>query len=109
MFWTPRILMIVFTVFISLFALDSFDGDQSFIEKLGGFFIHLIPTAVLIALLVLAWRREWIDAIAFLMLAIGYIIIAWGKFPLVTYLAISGPLFAVSILFGLCWVKKKNG
>ncbi len=48
LFWTPRILMILFIGFISLFALDSFAGNQSFPEKIGGFIIHLIPSAVLL-------------------------------------------------------------
>lgn len=106
LYWTPRVLMIIFIAFISLFALDSFDGEQSFIKKLGGFLIHLIPTFVLIVLLVFAWRHEWIGAITFLLLAIAYIIMAWDKFTVVTYLVISGPLFVTSILFWINWIKK---
>jgi len=108
LFWTPRILMILFICFISLFALDSFEGDQSFIEKIGGFLIHLIPTAVLLILLILSWQREWIGGIAFLLLAIGYLIMAWGKFPISVYFLISGPLFIVSFLFWMNWIKRKN-
>lgn len=108
LFWTPRVLMILFICFISLFALDSFEGDQSFIEKIGGFLIHLIPTAVLIILLIFSWWREWVGGIAFLLLAIGYLIMAWGKFPVSVYFLISGPLFIISVLFWLNWIKRKN-
>jgi hypothetical protein len=100
--------MILFICFISLFALDSFEGEQPFIEKIGGFLIHLIPTAVLIILLIFSWRREWVGGIVFLLLAIGYLIMAWGKFPVSVYFLISGPLFIISVLFWVNWVRIKN-
>ncbi len=108
LFWTPRLLMILFIGFISLFALDSFDGEQPFIEKIGSFLIHLITTAVPIILLIIFWRREWVGGIAFLLLAIGYIIMAWGKFPVSVYFLISGSLFIISSLFWVNWIKKQR-
>ena len=108
LFWTPRIFTILFIGFISLFALDSFDGDLPLIDKIGGFLIHLIPTASLIILLLLAWYREWIGGVAFFLLAIGYLIMAWGKFPISVYFLISGPLFIISALFWLSWALRKR-
>ncbi len=104
--WAPRILMIVFIPFISLFAMDAFEGNETFFRKLGAFFIHLIPTFVLVILLILSWRREWIGGIAFFLLGVLYVITAWGRFPLVTYILISGPLFLVAILFWINWIQK---
>lgn len=109
MFWAPRVLTIVFILFISLFALDSFDGDKSLIAKLGAFLIHLVPSFVMVLLLVISWKREWIGTIAFFVLGIAYIIMVWGKFPVSTYLVISGPLFLISILFWASWVQTKKG
>ena len=106
LYWTPRILMIVFILFISLFALDAFNGDNSLTSKIGSFLIHMIPSVVLVILLLLSWKREWIGGIVFFLLGIFYIIIAWGKFPLVTYLSISGPLFLVALLFGFNWITR---
>lgn len=107
LYWTPRILMILFIGFISLFALDAFTGDSSYFEKLGAFLIHLIPTGVLVFLLIVAWRYEWVGAVAFSLLAIGYIIMAWAKFPVGVYFLISGPLFVISILFGVnCFYRR---
>jgi len=108
LFWLPRILMIVFILFISMFAFDSFDGDESLIRKIGGFLIHLIPTFILIALLVVSWKWEWIGGIAFFALGIFYIVWAWGRFQLSVYFMIAGPLFVISILFFLNWVKAKK-
>lgn len=98
--------MIFFIVFITLFALDSFSGEQSFFEKVGGFLIHLIPSVVLIILLTISWWREWVGGVVFMLLAIGYIIMAWGKFPVSVYFLISGPLVIISILFCLNWFYK---
>jgi len=106
LYWTPRLLMIFFILFVSLFALDSFDGDQSILEKIGAFLIHLIPSAILAILLVISWRREWIGGIVFLLIGIAYIVWAWGKFPISTYIIISGPLFIVALLFFVNWIKK---
>lgn len=107
MIWLPRVIMILFILFISLFALDAFEGDRSFIQKLGGFTLHLIPTFILIILLILSWQREWIGSIFFILLGLLYIIWAWGKFPVITYISIAGPLFLSGVLFWLSWVNRK--
>jgi len=88
--------------------LDSFEGDKTLTDKIGAFFVHLVPTFLLILLLILSWKREWIGAIAFLLLGISYIIMAWEKFPLSTYFIISGPLVLISILFAWGWILKRN-
>jgi hypothetical protein len=107
-YWTPRILTIVFILFLALFALDSFEGDQSMIKKLGGFFIHLIPNFVLILILVVAWKHEWVGTLAFAIAGIAYIILFWGRFPVATFLIISGPLFLIAILFWLSWMNRER-
>lgn len=108
LFWTPRILTILFILFISMFALDSFGGDKTVIAQIGEFLIHLIPSFVLVVLLYFSWRYEIIGVIAFLILAITYIIMAWGKFPVSTYFIISGPMVLISILFLINWRFKQK-
>jgi len=41
-----------------LFSFDSFEGDAAFGMKILAFLIHNIPVFVLIALLIVAWKRE---------------------------------------------------
>lgn len=106
--WIPRVLTILFILFISMFALDSFGGDKTVFAQIGEFLIHLIPSFVLIVLLYFSWRHEIIGAVAFLLLAISYIIMAWGKFPLSTYFIISGPMVVISVLFLMNWFMKKK-
>ena len=108
LYWTPRILTIIFILFLGLFAMDVFDGNESLIKKLGGFLIHLIPNFVLILILIVAWKHEWVGTIAFALVGIAYIVMFWGKFPVVTYLAISGPLFLIAVLFWLNWAGRKK-
>ena len=108
LYWTPRILTIVFILFLGLFALDSFEGDQSLLKKAGGFLIHLIPNFVLILILIVAWKHEWVGTVAFVLVGIAYIVMFWGRFPLATYLTISGPLFLIAVLFWLNWMNRKK-
>jgi di/tricarboxylate transporter len=108
LFWTPRILTIIFILFLGLFALDVFEGDQSLIKKLGGFLIHLIPNFVLILVLIVSWKQEWVGTIAYTIVGIIYIVMFWGRFPFVTYLTISGPLFLIAVLFWLNWINRKK-
>ena len=73
LFWTPRVLAILFALFISLFALDAFAVDKPFLEQVAGFLIHLIPTAVVVAALVIAWKRSLIGGVIFLLIGAAYV------------------------------------
>jgi len=106
LFWAPRILCILFAVFLSVFALDVFGEGYDFWATLLALLIHLVPTYIIIIVLVIAWRWEWVGSILFTGFGIFYIVEAWGKFTWATYLAISGPLFLVGILFLFNWIYK---
>ena len=108
LYWTPRILTIIFILFLGLFALDVFEGDKSLAKKSGEFILHLSPSFLLILVLILAWKHEWIGTVIFIIFGFAYIILGWGKFPFVTYLTISGPLFLIAILFWLSWINRKK-
>lgn len=108
LFWIPRLLTIIFILFLGMFALDVFDGNESLINKMGGFLIHLIPNFVMILILIVAWKHEWVGTIAFSLAGIAYIVMFWGRFPVVTYLTISGPLFLIAVLFWLNWNNRKK-
>ena len=103
-FWTPRVLGILFAAFISLFALDVFEGGFRFPETLIALFMHLIPTFLLVIALLVAWRWEWVGTVWFVGLALFYVAWAWGRFPWVAYAAISGPLVVMGGLFLLNWI-----
>mgnify|MGYP001813850633 CR=1 FL=1 len=106
LFWTPRILGILFAIFISLFALDVFGEGYGPWETVVALVMHLVPTFVVLTALAVAWRWEWVGAVLFGGLALLYVVMAWGRFPLLTYVVISGPLLLVGVLFLLNWLHR---
>jgi hypothetical protein len=59
-YWLPRVLCILAILFISLFALDSFSPELTFWQQIAAFLMHLIPSFILTALLLIAWKWEYI-------------------------------------------------
>jgi hypothetical protein len=108
LYWAPRIAGILFAVFISLFALDVFGEGYTGWELLFALVMHLIPTFIVIFFLLLAWKWEWIGAVAFSILGVYYIVMTQGRFHLTTYLVISGPLFITGILFLISWLTYRS-
>lgn len=106
LFWSPRILCLLFAIFISLFALDVFDEHLGLWKTLLALAIHLIPTWIVLAVLAFTWRREWVGAILFNALALYYLVTAWGRFHWSAYCLISGPLFLLGILFFFNWIHR---
>jgi hypothetical protein len=104
LFWSPRVLCILFAVFLSLFALDVFSEDAGLGEKMLGLLIHLTPVYVVVIVLVIAWRWEWVGAVAFIGLALLYLLQVWGREHWSAYLAISGPLALIGVLFLFNWI-----
>jgi hypothetical protein len=102
LFWTPRITLLFFALFLSLFALDVFGQGAGFWETLLGLLIHLIPTWALLIVVALAWRWEWVGTIFLTAWAIGYLLMASG-FPPSVYLMMSGLPFMLGLLFWLNW------
>ncbi|MEI7661015.1 MAG: hypothetical protein WCK34_02395 [Bacteroidota bacterium] len=69
--WAPRILCILAILFISMFALDSFDPHYTIWQQLKAFSIHLIPTYILIIFLVVAWKWELAGGAVLIVFALG--------------------------------------
>lgn len=63
--WLPRIICILAILFISLFAADSFAPELNFWPQIGVFFIHLIPSFILMGILIISWKRELFGGIFF--------------------------------------------
>ncbi len=110
LFWAPRALSIAFIAFLSLFALDVFGAGYGFWKTLLALTLHLIPTFVLIAVLVLAWRWEWIGAALYAAAGILYVIWALERpirpaIKLTWILAIAEPAFVIAALFLANWMK----
>jgi len=92
-----------FALFISLFALDVFNEGRDFAGTALALLMHLLPTLVIVGVLVLSWRREWIGGVVYSFLAVFYVVWFWGKFPLSAYLVIAAPLAVMGASFMLNW------
>ena len=70
LYWSPRVICILSILFISLFALDAFEPDLSIWQQIGGFLIHMIPSFILLAALLITWKWELTGGIIFIILGL---------------------------------------
>ena len=108
LFWLPRILVILFALFLSIFALDIFGEGYGFWGTIVGLFMHLIPTFALIILLLIAWKWEIIGGILFILLGVFFTIFFDGYEELMQFLIVCFPVFLVGILFIMSKMYKGN-
>lgn len=113
-YWTPRILSILFILFLALFSLDVFDTpNQSAGEIALGLFMHNIPALVLLIVLIISWKFEIVGGIVFILAGVAYIAVSIYN-NLDWYLALSwslqiaGPAFLIGILFLINWRRIKQ-
>jgi hypothetical protein len=96
-----KTLLIIYVLFISLFALDVFDG-QPLSTALIGFFMHLIPSFIVILAGIIAWRNA--KAGGMILILLGIIFSIFFHVNISSFLIISLPLIIIGALF--LW--KKN-
>jgi len=97
--WIPRVLAMIFIVFLSLFALDVFSGNAPFIKKLAGFFVHLIPSFILVLTLLISWKRPLVGGSIFILLSIAFTFFFRTYRSVPTFLQVTFPVALVGILF----------
>jgi hypothetical protein len=95
--WSPRLLGVLLGLFVGLFALDALG------EGTAAFLVHTLPAVLIWALVAASWRREWLGATFFVLLAVAYGVLAWRAGHPGWLLPISGPLVVVGILFLVSW------
>jgi len=103
--WTPRVLCIVFAAFISIFAVDVFQKGVPIWQVALALLMHLLPTFLVLLVLALSWRREWVGGALFIALGLLYLLWARNKpfFGWDVVLLIAAPLVLVGVLFLLDW------
>jgi len=116
-YWTPRILSIIFILFLAMFSLDVFGNGYGFWGTVLGLFMHNIPVFILTILLIIAWKHELVGAITFCAAGLLYIlqlIISMIRSPPFQWYALSwsliiaGPAFFIGILFLIGWKQRKK-
>jgi len=110
----PRILSILFILFLALFSLDVFSPDYTIQEMMLAFFMHNIPVLILSILLIIAWKYEIVGTIVFSLAGLLYLGLIANQaisgnfewFMIGWVLNISGPAFLVAYLFYLSKKRK---
>ncbi|MDX9807074.1 MAG: hypothetical protein RBS87_00760 [Acholeplasma sp.] len=100
--WSPRVLSILFTLFLSMFSFDIFEMAAPWYELLLGFLIHNIPSLILAIVIFLAWKRPLIGSIVFAAAGLFYAILVFtnqGLEDWISVMIIGLPAIIVGILF----------
>jgi hypothetical protein len=101
LYWAPRVLALLAALFVGLFALDVFSEGHPLGEAIVGFIIHLTPTWLILAALIIAWRWERLGGAAFLALAAGFLFWFGLNWNVVLILAL--PAAVIGLLFLADW------
>jgi hypothetical protein len=101
--WIARLLGILFTVFISLFALDVFQSGVPLGETLIALLIHLIPTYIILILLWIAWKRPQVGGLLFILAGAAYLILVSNQ-DLTAILLLTG----IPVLIGLIFLTSSS-
>jgi hypothetical protein len=115
-YWTPRILSIIFICFLVLFSSDVISPELSFWQIVVGLFMHNIPALILLIVLLISWKHEIVGGIVFILAGTLYIAIMlmnalknqFEWYALSYSLIIAGPAFLIGILFFVNWNKRRN-
>jgi hypothetical protein len=115
-YWAPRILSIIFLLFLAVFSLDVFEGNYGFWGTILALFMHNIPVIVLGIILWISWKHEIVGAVAFILAGLFFIfryiataVMNGLEWYYVTWsLIVAGPAFLIGILFLTNWKRRKK-
>jgi hypothetical protein len=112
-YWTPRVLGIIFILFLMMFSLDVFEPGLTPWQIVVGLFIHNIPALFLLIVLIISWKREIVGGVFFILAGVLYILALvlnrrFEWYMLSWVLTISGPAFLIGNLFMINWSKKRR-
>ncbi len=103
--WAPRVLGLLFPLFVALFALDVFGQGQGFWRTALALLMHLVPSFALAAVLLIAWRWRLAGVLLYALAGAAFIAMFHGRWrgDLLPYLLIAGPMFLIAALLLLDW------
>ncbi len=112
LYWTPRVLSMIFILFLALMSLDVFGTGENFWQTIGAFLLHLVPALALLAVLLISWKHEIVGGVGFILAGLVYIALLMSS-PFEWYkvswaIQISGIAILTGILFLVGWKKKRH-
>jgi hypothetical protein len=100
--WTARILLIAAILFMMMFSLDVFESEGSLGSKLTGLLMHNLPALALLAILILAWKKELWGGILVIAATITLMIFFHSFTTNKASLIVMMPFLIAGILFLIC-------
>lgn len=108
-YWAPRILSIIFIVFLAVMSLDVFSSELSFWQTMGALFMHNLPALVLLIVLLISWKYEIVGGIAFILAGALYLILVFRNpfewYMLLWAVQITGISWLIGALFLIGWFR----
>ncbi len=109
----PRILGIIFILFLMMFSLDVFELRLTGWQIVMGLLMHNIPTLFLLIILIISWKHEIVGGIVFILAGVFYIIMltmqpTFEWYMLAWSAIIAGPSLLTGVLFFINWRKKRH-
>ncbi len=101
------IIGILYALALLVFAADVFNNEQNITQTFYDLLLHLIPTAVVLFIVVVAFNRPLIGTIIFLVLGLMYIITGWTSMHWTAHVLIAGPLLVLGALYITAWESNK--
>jgi len=116
--WLPRIICILAILFVSMFALDAFSPELTIWQQIVGFLIHLIPSYILLAMLIVAWKWEFSGGITLTITGLAFCVSVFllnhnrNQFSVaqstINALLVAFPFVLVGVLFIVSYRMKKR-
>lgn len=107
LYWSPRILSILFVVFLCLFSFDGFSEFNSW-QTILAVVTHLLIPVIVLSGAIIAWKKDLVGTVIFFFFTIYYIYMVGLDRHWSWYVSISGPALLVSVLYLLNWFKNKK-
>ena len=99
LYWLPRVIEILVILFLGIFAIDVFAPGRPVLVMVGLFFLHLAPNYLLILILFIAWKKELIGGILFILVGALFTYFYSTYLYLWNFMFVSFPVFLVGFLF----------
>ena len=98
---------VLYAVALLIFAADVFNHEQNIAQTFYDILLHLLPTAVILLIVFVAYNRPLIGAIIYLVLGLMYIITGWARMHWSAHVLIAGPHLLLSAIYITAWKSTK--
>lgn len=116
LYWAPRVLGLLFALFVSVFSLDvsgfAFGQAYGFWNTIVTLVLHLTRVYLLVIAVAIGWRWDWMGTILFFGISLWFLIEAWAfratTLNVAGILSITVPPVVIGLLFLVSWFIQKG-